>query len=123
MNQKRQNASVLKSTVAGLAVLLPLGLVHAQASSASMAVGTSVATAIKPAPAPVVREKITFSADPLFDFDQASLRPAGLVALDELVTKLTDVNLEAAVATGHTDRIGSDSYNKRLAPIFKFDIT
>jgi len=115
MNQKRQKASVLKSTVAVLAALLPLGLVHAQASSASTVVPTSAATATKPTPAPVVRQKITYSTTLMFDFDQAALKPAGREALDEMVTKLTDMDLEAAVATGYTDRIGSDKYDNRLS--------
>jgi OOP family OmpA-OmpF porin len=69
-----------------------------------------------PAPAPVITsQKITYSADTLFDFDKAVLKPAGKSALDELATKLQGMDLEVVVATGYTDRIGSDAYNNRLS--------
>lgn len=60
-------------------------------------------------------DKIKLSADALFDFDSANLRPAGRTALDELATKAKSLNLEVILAVGHTDRIGSDNYNKRLS--------
>jgi len=60
-------------------------------------------------------DKIKLSADALFDFDSANLRPAGRAALDELAAKAKALNLEVILAVGHTDRIGSDSYNKRLS--------
>ncbi len=60
-------------------------------------------------------EKIKLSADALFDFDSANLRPAGRTALDELAAKAGALNLEVILAVGHTDRIGSDSYNKNLS--------
>jgi OmpA-OmpF porin, OOP family len=60
-------------------------------------------------------DKIKLSADTLFDFDSANLRPAGRTALDGLAAKARALNLEVILAVGHTDRIGSDSYNKRLS--------
>lgn len=60
-------------------------------------------------------DKIKLSADTLFDFDSANLRPAGRTALDDLAAKAKALNLEVILAVGHTDRIGSDSYNKRLS--------
>jgi OmpA-OmpF porin, OOP family len=69
-----------------------------------------------PPPAPVITtEKVTYSADALFDFDKAVLKPGGKSALDDLATKLEAENLEVVVATGYTDRIGSDAYNDRLS--------
>ncbi|WP_118179401.1 outer membrane protein OmpA [Paraburkholderia phosphatilytica] len=70
-----------------------------------------------PAPAaPVIQsQKITYQADALFDFDKAILKPAGKSKLDDLASKIQNVNLEVVVATGYTDRIGSDKYNDRLS--------
>jgi len=73
------------------------------------------------AAAPVARvserttQRVTFSADALFDFDKATLRPAGRVALDEFSDKLGNISLEGITAIGHTDRFGSDSYNQLLS--------
>jgi OOP family OmpA-OmpF porin len=71
---------------------------------------------VAPAPAPVIQsQKITYQADALFDFDKAILKPAGKAKLDDLGSKIGDLNLEVVVATGYTDRIGSDKYNDRLS--------
>ncbi|WP_347554802.1 outer membrane protein OmpA [Robbsia sp. KACC 23696] len=67
-------------------------------------------------PAPVITsQKVTYQADALFDFDKAILKPAGRQQLDDLASKLQALNLEVVVATGYTDRIGSDKYNDRLS--------
>ena len=66
--------------------------------------------------APMVgSQKITFQADALFDFDKAVLKPEGKSKLDDLAAKIQSVNLEVVVATGYTDKIGSDKYNDRLS--------
>ena len=71
---------------------------------------------VAPAPAPVIQsQKVTYQADALFDFDKAILKPAGKAKLDDLGSKIGDLNLEVVVATGYTDRIGSDKYNDRLS--------
>ncbi|MEO7151782.1 MAG: OmpA family protein [Burkholderiaceae bacterium] len=67
-----------------------------------------------PARAPV-SEKVTFSSDALFDFDKSVLKPEGRTKLDELAARQKSMTLEAMVATGHTDSVGSDSYNDRLS--------
>jgi OOP family OmpA-OmpF porin len=67
-----------------------------------------------PAPRPVA-EKLTLDADTLFDFNKATLRPAGRDALDGFVGKLGDISPETIMAIGHADRIGSDRYNQRLS--------
>lgn len=82
--------------------------------------GALVAQAPAPAPvapaAPVITsQKITYQADTLFDFDKAILKPAGKQKLDELASKIQGMNVEVVVATGYTDRIGSDKYNDRLS--------
>lgn len=69
-----------------------------------------------PAPAPqITSQKVTYQADALFDFDKAVLKPAGREELSDLASKIQNVNLEVVVATGYTDRIGSDRYNDRLS--------
>ena len=74
-----------------------------------------------PAPAPMVappapvNEKITFAADAFFDFNKSLLKPEAKEKLDDLVSKLHDINLEVIIAVGHTDSIGSDSYNQKLS--------
>jgi OOP family OmpA-OmpF porin len=60
-------------------------------------------------------EKIKLAADALFDFDKATLRPEGKAKLDDLAAKSQQVKLEVILAVGHTDRLGSDSYNQKLS--------
>ncbi len=60
-------------------------------------------------------DKITVAADALFDFDKATLRPAGKAKLDEVVAKSKAIKLEVIIAVGHTDRFGSDAYNQKLS--------
>ena len=74
------------------------------------------------APAPVVvapvvpkSEKVSFSADALFDFDKAVLKPEGKSKLDDLTSKLKGINLEVIIAVGHTDSVGTDEYNQKLS--------
>ncbi len=70
----------------------------------------------KPAPAPApTSEKVTFAADTFFDFDKSVLKPEGKSRLDDLVGKLSDVNLEVVIAVGHTDSIGTEKYNQGLS--------
>lgn len=77
------------------------------------------AAAAKPAPAapkPVpTSEKVTYAADAFFDFDKSVLKPAGKATLNDLIAKLKQINVEAIVATGHTDSIGTVAYNQKLS--------
>jgi len=72
-----------------------------------------------PAPAPVppavAASKVTFAADAFFDFDKYVLKPEGRAKLDDLVSKIKDVNLEVIIAVGHTDWIGTVAYNQKLS--------
>lgn len=70
--------------------------------------------AAKPTPRPAA-ERVTLSADTLFDFNKADLRPAGRAALDEFVAKSQDIQPEVIMAVGHADRFGTDAYNQRLS--------
>jgi OOP family OmpA-OmpF porin len=75
-----------------------------------------VEAAPAPAPKPVaVSEKVSFSAESLFDFDKSVVKPDGKAALDALVGNLQGMNTEAIVTVGHTDSIGTDAYNQKLS--------
>jgi OOP family OmpA-OmpF porin len=69
----------------------------------------------RPAPEPPAATKVTYAADAFFDFDKANLKPEGRAKLDDLVGKVKDINLEVIIAVGHTDSVGSDSYNQKLS--------
>jgi OOP family OmpA-OmpF porin len=60
-------------------------------------------------------EKVTFAADAFFDFDKSVLKPEGRAKLDDLVSKMSGLNLEVIIAVGHTDSVGTDAYNQRLS--------
>jgi OOP family OmpA-OmpF porin len=72
-----------------------------------------------PAPEPIAARmqtrKITFSAEELFDFDKAILKPAGKAGLDKLTNEINGVNYETVLVTGHADRVGSNQYNQKLS--------
>ena len=74
---------------------------------------------VPPVPAPAapvtVASKVTFAADAFFDFDKSVLKAEGKSKLDDLVSKIKDINLEVIIAVGHTDSVGSDSYNQKLS--------
>jgi len=87
---------------------------------------TPVVAALVPSPSPAVApvaapvkpplpQKISFSGDVLFAFDQSVLKPEGKAALDELVRQLDGATYDTILATGHTDRFGSNAYNQKLA--------
>jgi len=90
------------------------------------AAACTVAAAPAPAPKPMapkpapmapkpVTQKVTLSADVLFDFDRYALKPEGKAKLDDLVGQIKGIALEVIIAVGHTDRIGSDAYNQKLS--------
>ncbi|WP_296494726.1 outer membrane beta-barrel protein [Rhodoferax sp.] len=68
-----------------------------------------------PAPPPVVPQKVSFSADSLFDFDSAAVKPTGKAELDKLAADLRGVDFDVINVTGHTDRIGRQAYNQKLS--------
>jgi OOP family OmpA-OmpF porin len=73
---------------------------------------TPPAAVVVPAP---TSEKVTFAADAFFDFDKAVLKPEGRAKLDDLVSKMSGLNLEVIIAVGHTDSIGTPQYNQKLS--------
>ena len=90
-------------------------LVKAAEAAAPAAAPAAAKPAPAPAPAPVASSKVTYAADAFFDFDKAVLKPEGKAKLDDLVSKVKDINLEVIIAVGHTDSIGTDAYNQKLS--------
>jgi OOP family OmpA-OmpF porin len=88
---------------------------NAKCDGALVAQAPTPPAPVAPAAPAITSQKVTYQADTLFDFDKAVLKPAGKTALDELASKIQGMNLEVAVATGYTDKIGSDKYNDRLS--------
>lgn len=69
-----------------------------------------------PPPADPVFETISLSANALFDFDKAVLKPAGRASLDAVIDRIkTTDDVQAIRVVGHTDSIGSDEYNQQLS--------
>ena len=85
----------------------------AAAPTAAPAAPAAAAPAVA-APA-VAAQKVTYAADAFFDFDKSVLKPEGKAKLDDLVSKVKDINLEVIIAVGHTDSVGSDAYNQKLS--------
>lgn len=67
-----------------------------------------------PAPMPVAR-RVQFSADSLFSFDKAVIRPDGRAALDTFGRDLQGARYNSISVEGNTDRLGSDAYNQKLS--------
>jgi OOP family OmpA-OmpF porin len=65
-------------------------------------------------PRPVI-QKLSLSADVLFDFGKAELRDAGKSRLDELADQIKDADVDEIVAVGYADRIASEGYNQKLS--------
>jgi OOP family OmpA-OmpF porin len=71
---------------------------------------------VAPAPPPVSYETMTLSAGALFDFDKASLKPEGMMQLDDVASKITSNDkVESVRIVGHTDSTGPESYNQQLS--------
>lgn len=84
------------------------------AAPAPAPIVVKAASAVIVAPAPV-SEKLSFSAEALFDFDKSSVKPDGKIALDDLVKNLRGMNTEVMITVGHTDSIGTPEYNQKLS--------
>lgn len=59
--------------------------------------------------------RIELSADVLFDFDKADLRPEAAQSLDKVAAVLRANPKARARVEGHTDSRGTDAYNRRLS--------
>jgi OOP family OmpA-OmpF porin len=87
---------------------------EAPAPAAAPAAPEAPAAPAKPAPTSV-RQSVVIQADALFDFDKSVVRPDGKKSIDEALAKLSGVDLEMVIATGHTDSIGTERYNQKLS--------
>ena len=77
-----------------------------------------VAPAPEPMPVPVTapeRRRVSFSAESLFGFDRAEVKPEGRAALDKFASDTRGTQFEVIVVEGHTDRLGSPAYNQKLS--------
>jgi OOP family OmpA-OmpF porin len=68
-----------------------------------------------PLPPPAPGKKIETLSGPNFDFDKATLRPDGKQKLDHVVKMMMDNPGLRVSVEGHTDSIGSETYNQRLS--------
>ncbi|MGQ0651273.1 MAG: OmpA family protein [Betaproteobacteria bacterium] len=93
----------------------PVMAAPAPAPMARPAPQAPVAAAPQPPTQQPAWEKVALSADVLFEFNSAMLKPEGRQRLDEIAMQLQDARMEEIAITGHTDRIGSPHYNLRLS--------
>lgn len=63
---------------------------------------------------PKPERKVYMAMTPYFDFDKSVLKPEDLTQLDDFAAKLSGLQGSIMVA-GHTDQVGSLSYNEKLA--------
>ncbi len=94
------------------AIAAPAAAPAAAPTAAPAAPAAAAPAAAAPA---VAAQKVTYAADAFFDFDKSVLKPEGKAKLDDLVSKVKDINLEVIIAVGHTDSVGSDAYNQKLS--------
>lgn len=103
-----------------LGVVYRFGQPVAAAEPARAPVSAAPPRPAAPAPAPTPPAtpepvRVTVSADALFGFDSAALTPAGRAELEEVAANLRGVDYDTIIVIGHTDRIGSQSYNQDLS--------
>lgn len=103
--------------------LISIGLVYqffGKTPAPVQRAATQEPAAAAPEPAAVTRtpqplRRVAFHADSLFDFDQSIVKPSGKATLDSLADELKEIDFDTISVTGHTDRIGSHAYNKKLS--------
>ncbi len=60
-------------------------------------------------------EKVVLSADTLFAFNKAVLKPEGKTMLKELTSRMAGLDLDVVMVSGYADRIGGANYNMKLS--------
>jgi len=64
----------------------------------------------------VVKEEVIVIRDVHFQFDKATLTPSDKEVLNTIATRLKQESSTAQLTvTGHTDSVGSDTYNQKLS--------
>ena len=74
-----------------------------------------VAAPVAPPPAPPPRQRVSFTTESLFNFDQSNVLPDGRTALDKFAADLDGTQYETISVEGHTDRLGTPAYNQKLS--------
>lgn len=75
----------------------------------------AVAETVKPSSRPKTAAPFRLSADTLFQFDSVILTMPGRAALDALGKRIADSDYRVVDISGHADRLGTPSYNRRLS--------
>ena len=110
-----------------VSLVIPFGRAP-EAAPRALAVPAYVAPVPVAAPPPAVaevpvapvamapeRRRVSFSADSLFAFDASAVTPQGRQALDRFSKELAGTKYETITVEGHTDRLGSETYNQKLS--------
>jgi OOP family OmpA-OmpF porin len=116
---------------ASVSLLFPFGrtpkaAAHAQAEPAYVAPMAAAEPlpppAAVPAPPPAVVavaapevRRVSFTAESLFSFDDASIGPEGQAALDTFARDLAGTSYDMITVEGHSDRLGKSAYNEALS--------
>lgn len=66
----------------------------------------------QPAPPP---NHLTLDGETYFEFNKSNLTPLGREQLDKMLAGLSETQYETIAITGHTDRLGTDTYNRKLS--------
>jgi len=124
-NNNTSNLLALGATALATLVLAGCGSLHDEryhwCQGQNCAATPTAAPVPAPAPAaPPAVQRVSLSADALFAFDRSSaadMLPQGRSELDALARALRaqELQVQSLVITGHTDRLGGESYNDRLA--------
>jgi OOP family OmpA-OmpF porin len=118
-----QNNKVVGNTYLNLGAIFNFGA-PAQVAAVEPVAAAMPVMEKTPEPAPMPEavkckptfETITVSAEKLFGFDKFSLKPDGKAELDAAAEKLIEnTDIDLVLVTGHTDAIGSESYNQKLS--------
>lgn len=70
---------------------------------------------VAPMPIAVERQKVAYSAESMFGFDQATMTAEGKAALDSFAKELEGTRFDLIVVEGYTDRLGTATYNQALS--------
>jgi OOP family OmpA-OmpF porin len=109
-----------------VSLVFPFGRAPEAAPRSALAPAPAPVAPAPPAPAPIVAaapvpvvaaapRRVTFSADSLFAFDRADVRPEGKSALDGFVRELQGTRYDVVTVEGFTDRLGTAAYNDVLS--------
>ena len=94
---------------------MPTPMPMAMAMPAAAPPAPMVAVAPLPAPMPPAPQRVSYSAESMFEFGTWTLQSAGRSALDTFSTELAWVRYDQITIEGHTDRLGSSAFNQQLS--------